>query len=142
MITVDVDIVDADGLAEVGRFYKTVGYGGGMSEADVTLAATMKGRLVGAVRMCTEDGVIVLRGMQVAPALQRMGIGHALLDHCVPYLNKGAAYCVPYEHLVKFYGQVGFVETPPELLPAFLAQRLAGYVVSNRRTLAMKRVPP
>lgn len=139
--TIVVDAVNAAGLAEIGVFYETVQYGGGVFPDDVTLAARLDGRLVGAVRICSEGGVFVLRGMQVAPAFQGQGIGRVLLDFCVPYLNRGLSYCVPYEHLTGFYGQVGFVVTPPELLPIFLAERVAQYVATNRRTLAMKRVP-
>lgn len=53
-----------------------------------------------------------------------------LLDVVIHHLfvNKGPAYCVPYEHLTNFYGKVGFIVTPPELLPEFIAGRLAGYV--------------
>jgi predicted N-acetyltransferase YhbS len=79
--------------------------------------------------------------MHVAPAYQRRGIGRALLDLCVPWLDRSAAYCLPYAHLTDFYGQIGFIVTLPELLPTFLADRLAGYLATNRRTLAMKRVP-
>ena len=137
------EIVDGSvaGLAEVGEFYDTVGYRGGVSPADTTLIARGSGRLLGAVRLCTEGGVIVLRGMQVDPAFQGKGVGRALLSHCMPYLDKKAAYCVPYDHLANFYGRVGFVETPPELLPEFLAARLAEYVAANRKTVAMSRRP-
>lgn len=141
MNTIAVEVAGTAELTEVGEFYKTVGYGGGVSQSDVTLAARLEGRLVAAVRLCAESGVIVLRGMQVDSSFQRRGIGRALLDQCVPFLDRGPAYCVPYEHLTDFYGQVGFIVTPPELLPAFLAERLAGYVATSRRTLAMKRMP-
>ena len=138
---IEVDVVDACGLAEIRAFYETVGYGGGVSAADVTLAARFNGRLLGAVRLCTERGVLVLRGMQVDPDAQRKGVGRALLGHCLPYLDTGMAYCLPYDHLVKFYGQIGFEVTSPESLPAFLADRLTGYVSSNLPTIAMRRIP-
>jgi predicted N-acetyltransferase YhbS len=141
MNSIAVHTADAAELDEVREFYKTIGYGGGVSQSDVTLTARLDGRLVGAVRLCSESGVVVLRGMQVDPSFQRKGIGRTLLQHCVPFLNTGSAYCVPYEHLTNFYGQVGFIETPPKLLPAFLAERLAGYVATNRQTVAMKRMP-
>ena len=142
MGAIKIDAMGASGLAEVSEFYDTVGYGGGVSPSDVIIVARSAGRMLGAVRLCTEGGVMVLRGMHVTPALHGKGIGRVLLDHCVPYLDRGPAYCVPYEHLVKFYGQVGFVVALPASLPAFLAERLAGYTAANRRTLAMRRVPP
>jgi len=141
MSTYDIDAVNVAGLAEVAKFYETVGYGGGVFQANTTLAIRLDGRLLGAVRLCTEGGVIVLRGMQVATDFRGKGVGHALLTHCVPYLDKNTAYCLPYEHLTRFYGRVGFVLAPPGLLPKFLAERLAGYVSMNRKTVAMCRMP-
>jgi GNAT superfamily N-acetyltransferase len=137
---VTIEIVQGAELARVGEFYKSTGYGGGVSEADLTLAAKVDGRLAGAVRLCHEGGVIVLRGMQVDPAYQRKGIGHFLLTQCIPYLDWGTAYCLPYAHLVEFYCQGGFVLAKPATLPPFLAARLAGYVLAGQRVLAMRRV--
>ena len=127
------------GRPDVSTFYNAVGYGGGVTDADITIAAKLNGRVIGAVRLCDEAGVTVLRGMQVDPACQRKGIGRSLLDHCIPYLNRRTAYCLPYEHLVQFYGRGGFVIAPPATLPSFLAGRLAAYALSGQRTLAMKR---
>lgn len=141
MNTIAVDTVGPAELVEVEEFYRTVRYGGGVSQSDVMIAARLDGCLVGTVRLYWEGGVIVLRGMHVAPAFQGKGIGRTLLNRCAHYLDRSLAYCVPYEHLTDFYGQVGFVVTPPEFLPTFLAERLAGYVATNRRTLAMKRLP-
>jgi GNAT superfamily N-acetyltransferase len=136
---VTIEVVQAGALAEVGEFYKTMRYDGGVSEADLTLAAKVDGRLAGAVRLCHEGGVIVLRGMQVDPAFQRKGIGHFLLTHCIPYLDRGKAYCLPYSHLVEFYMQGGFILAQPDSLPSFLATRLAGYKSAGQRVLAMQR---
>ncbi|QJE01987.1 GNAT family N-acetyltransferase [Massilia forsythiae] len=129
-------------LARIDAFYRVTGYGGGVSSADLTLAASMDDCLAGAVRLCPEHGVTVLRGMQVASAFQRRGIGRALLDHCIPYLDRGDAWCLPYDHLVAFYACAGFSPAPPESLPPFLARRLAGYLASGQRVLAMHRRQP
>lgn len=111
----------------------------GFRPTDLTLVAKVDGRLVGAVRLSEEAGIIVLRGMRVEPEFQQKGIGRSLLTDCVLHLNRGAAYCLPYEHLVDFYGQGGFVLAQPDALPSFLAARLAGYVSSGQRVLAMPR---
>jgi predicted N-acetyltransferase YhbS len=129
-------------LAEVGEFYSRVGYGGGVAEADTTLAAKVDGCLTGVVRLCDEAGLIVLRGMHVDPGFQGQGIGRSLLAHCLPHLDRGEAYCLPYDHLVEFYGQGGFVVAQPEAIPRFLAQRLAGYLSSGQPVLAMRRASP
>jgi predicted N-acetyltransferase YhbS len=136
---VDIRIVQGDALARVADFYKLVGYGGAVSEADITLAADANGCMAGAVRLCDEDGVIVLRGMQVDPAFQRQGIGRSLLMHCMSYLEGRTAYCLPYAHLAAFYGAGGFEPVPPDTLPGFLAARLAGYLAAGQQVLAMRR---
>jgi hypothetical protein len=43
------------------------------------------------------------------------------------WLGKHECYCVPYAHLVDFYGQIGFVEMTPAAAPSFLASRLEEY---------------
>jgi GNAT superfamily N-acetyltransferase len=138
---VSIEIVPRAGLAEIAEFYRYVGYGAGVSSADLTLAARVGRRLAGAVRLCEEGGVIVLRGMHVAPEFQRQGIGHKLLSRCVPWLERHAAYCLPYEHLRGFYGYAGFKPAPSNMLPPFLAARLAGYQLAGQRVLAMRRQP-
>jgi len=138
----DIAVVQPGELARIASFYQAAGYGGGVSAADVTFAACMDGRLSGVVRLCDEHGVIVLRGMQVAPEFQRQGIGRALLAHCIPWLDRGAAWCLPYDHLTGLYGEAGFEPAPPDALPAFLSERLAGYLASGQRVLAMRRSAP
>jgi GNAT superfamily N-acetyltransferase len=134
---VNVEVVRGQDLARIRAFYDAVGYGGGVSEAGISFAATAGGQVIGVVRLCEEDGVTVLRGMQVAPGFRRQGIGRALLAHCMPWLDRGPSYCLPYEHLIGFYGQAGFVPVPPDALPRFLAERLDRYLLSGQRVIAM-----
>lgn len=136
-----IDIVPESGLDAVRAFYAAAGYGGGAAPRDLTLAAHMDARLAGVVRLCPEEGTIVLRGMQVAQECRRHGIGQALLAHCAPHLDRGMAYCLPYDHLTGFYGRAGFAVIGPETLPPFLAQRLATYLSQGQRVLAMRRLP-
>ena len=137
-----IDRVHGDGLARVRAFYEQAGYGGGASAADIVLAAMAGERMIGVVRLCEENGVTVLRGMQVAPAFQRQGIGRALLERCLPWLDRGEAFCLPYDHLLGFYAGTGFTPVQPECLPGFLRRRMAGYLASGQRVLAMRRPGP
>ncbi|MYM27642.1 GNAT family N-acetyltransferase [Duganella sp. CY15W] len=125
-------------LAAVAGLYQTVGYGGGVSATDVTLCAKEGTRLAGAVRLCKEEGVMVLRGMHVHPDFQRQGIGSLLLTHCIPYLSQGESYCLPYDHLVQFYEQAGFRIAAVAGVPPFLAERLKDYLASGQQIVAMK----
>lgn len=134
-----IEIEHPSELARLRAFYDEVGYGGGVRDTDLAFTATTDGRIVGAVRLCEEAGVIVLRGMHVAPAWQRQGIGRALRAACIPWLDRGEAFCLPYDHLAGFYGEAGFTPAPLETLPRFLAERLEGYLSKGQRVLAMRR---
>ena len=114
-------------LPEVAAFYHAAGYGGVVSPSDDLLLAEVDQSLTAVVRLAHEHGVTVLRGMRVAPALQRQGIGQRLLQAVDATLGLTPCYCVPYAHLVQFYGQIGFQEIAPAAAPPFLAERLATY---------------
>jgi len=137
-----IDVIRDAGLAQVRAFYEQVGYGGGVSAADTVLAALAGERVLGAVRLCEEHGVIVLRGMVVAPDCLRQGIGRALLARCVPWLDRGEAFCLPYDHLTGFYNEAGFEPVTRDAVPPFLRARLAGYLANGQRVLAMRRPAP
>jgi GNAT superfamily N-acetyltransferase len=134
-----VDIARSSEFDRIREFYEMVGYGGGVSAADRALIAWVGGRLAGAVRLSLEVGVIVLRGMQVAPAFQRQGVGRALLAECHAWLDRGPSFCLPYAHLAGFYGEAGFMPAPPEALPPFLAARLVAYLLKGQQVVAMCR---
>lgn len=128
-------------LQQVAAFYAAAGYGGGVSRSDTVLCAESGARLVGVARLCEEQGDTVLRGMQVHPDFQRRGVGKLLLTHCAPHLRKRMAWCLPYEHLARFYARAGFAVVQPSDLPAFLAERQARYLAQGQRVLAMRRQP-
>src|SRR6266704_1969885 len=82
----EVTVASTSELPEVAAFYATCGYGGGISQADTVLVSRIRGQLVGVVRLCPQEGVVVLRGMQVHPAFRRQGVGSRLLSACIPFL--------------------------------------------------------
>jgi GNAT superfamily N-acetyltransferase len=127
-------------LAEVAAFYEECGYDGAIGASDMILLARVASQLVGVVRLCTEESVTVLRGMQVHRRYQRRGIGSQLLDACVPFLDARPSFCLPYSHLVSFYGAVSFEVAQPSQLPSFLAARFALYLAEGRDVLPMHRM--
>jgi GNAT superfamily N-acetyltransferase len=127
---------------QIADLYRECGYRGGIAAADTAIAAMVGNKIVGAVRLCPEGGVTVLRGMQVLPAYQRQGLGSKLLQACVPLLSSGPTYCLPYSHLALFYGKVGFLTAGPATLPQFLQERQSSYVASGIGTIAMSRMAP
>jgi GNAT superfamily N-acetyltransferase len=93
--------------------------------------AECDGELVGIVRLAAEEGVIVLRGMQVHPRFQRQGIGRKILATVAQELDGRDCFCIPYAHLVGFYRGIGFDVIEPAKAPTFLRLRLESYL--NRR---------
>ena len=139
---VTIGLAGQEELSRVLNFYRETGYRGGAHETDTILVARVGSQLVGAVRLCATEGVIVLRGMQVHREYQRQGIGTALLRECVPMLDAKVSYCLPYDHLNDFYQIIDFRPVLPTELPSFLARRLEGYLASDPRMIGMRRNPP
>jgi GNAT superfamily N-acetyltransferase len=112
--------------------YETWGYRGGIQPEDTAWLAEAADELIGVVRIAPENGTLVLRGMRIAEQWRRRGIGSQMLRVLAAWLGNRECYCVPYAHLVDFYGQIAFTEIAPDAAPRFLAERLAEY---RRRAL-------
>jgi GNAT superfamily N-acetyltransferase len=136
---VEIAAAHLEELAEVAAFYEECGYDGAIGASDTIFLARLPNQLVGVVRLCPEEGVTVLRGMEVHAEYRRRGIGSELLRACVPLLDARPSFCLPYTHLVSFYGAVSFEVARPSRLPPFLAARLAAYRTEGRDVLAMHR---
>lgn len=140
MSGVTVHIAAADEHPRAAAAYEAWGYGGGVRPQDVVYLAESGGDLVGVVRRTVEDeGVAMLRGMQVAPEWRRRGVGAALLRTFVAGLGGAECFCIPYTHLVGFYGAGGFATLPDADAPAFLRERLAEYRAQGLSVLIMRR---
>jgi len=50
---------------DIAAFYEMCGYLSGLGVNDTTLVAVLADSMVGVVRLCSEHGVVVLRGMQI-----------------------------------------------------------------------------
>ena len=59
----------------VATLYAEAGYGAPLGAGDTVIVAKAGAALVGVVRLCFEEGVTVLRGMQVRQAHRGQGIG-------------------------------------------------------------------
>jgi predicted N-acetyltransferase YhbS len=121
----------AGDMSRIANFYAERQYGGGIQPNDIVLMAERGGELVGIVRLASEEGVVVLRGMQVHPSFQRQGIGKKLLWTVAQELDGTACFCIPYAHLARFYGEIGFCVIEPAKAPAFLHLRLERYQNRN-----------
>ena len=72
----EVTVASTSELPEVAAFYATCGYGGGISQADTVLISRICGQLVGVVRLCPQEGIVVLRGMQHPHLPRPLGMSH------------------------------------------------------------------
>lgn len=125
---------------EIAALYERCGYSGGLSADDTILVAVRAESLVGAVRLCSEHRVAVLRGMHVLPDFQRQGIGRALLDESLTRVDDAACYCIPWSYLERFYSSGGFERCESEDAPDFLAERFSIYTHQGRDVILMRRV--
>ncbi len=138
-IVVSVCLVDQKQHDEVISFYRRVHYRGGLARGDLVVGARVSGRLVGAVRLATENDLLVLRGMYVQNEFQRQGIGFGMLVELLRHLGERECWCIPYAHLHGFYSRAGFVESTLGGAPGFLVERLNTYVKSGRQVILMRR---
>lgn len=138
-----VDILPAHPLdaQAIATLYADAGYGAAVGAQDTVLVAKQGAALLGVVRLCLEDGIVVLRGMQVRRECQGQGIGARLLAACEAHMAGTETFCLPYTHLERFYATAGFVRVGAGALPDFLAQRLATYRARGQDVIAMRRAP-
>ena len=108
-------------------FYRDNAYRPTIRPTDTIVVSENEGVLCGAVRLCEENGVLVLRGMRVSKGMQRRGIGTRLLRAVEPLIGERECFCIPHRYLRSFYGRISFEEIDLAEAPAFLRQRRARY---------------
>ena len=137
---INLAVATKDRHSSVLSMYGECGYHGGLDEQDLILVAEESGRIVGAVRLCLENGFLVLRGMFILPTHQGRGIGSQMLQYLVQHhLDGHTCYCIPFAHLTQFYGAAGFTSKSPSDVPQFLAQRLVRYCEDGHDVILMAR---
>jgi len=99
-------------------------------KTDLFFAAFIENTIVGVCRFCVEENTPMLRSMVVHAPLRSQKIGAKILESFANYLDKNnlrPTYCIPYGHLEKFYGLIGFKVINEEEAPAFLQERIQTY---------------
>ena len=123
-------------------FYRSVGYHQEILPENLFYGAFKENDLVGIVRLAFENGVWVLRGMQIDPALQFFGLGTRLIKLLENDLSSDC-YCLPHGWLDRFYGQIGFkTVTDMDTAPRFLYERLIENKKKYPQLILMKRSKP
>ena len=136
---VGIRIACPDDIGRIAATYLEWGYSAGIAPDNTAWLAEMAGDLIGIVRVAPEHGTLVLRGMRIAEQWRQLGIGTRMLNAVASWLDGRECYCVPYVHLVHFYGQIGFVEIATAAAPAFLGSRVTEYQRRSLDVLIMVR---
>jgi GNAT superfamily N-acetyltransferase len=111
-------------LPALQAFYTSVGYQAPIAGDCICLSARAGDEIVGLVRLAPEAGDLWLRGMMIAPAYQRQGIGGRMLDVLSELIGTRECYCLPHAWLDAFYGRIGFRIISETGVPARFAERL------------------
>ena len=138
---IQIRIARLDEYSRVLDVYGALGYRRTIDPADTVWLAESEGEVVGIVRVAAEQGTLVLRGMRIAEHARRQGLGTRMLQAIVQWLGDRECYCVPYPHLVGFYGLIGFTELEPAGVPAFLVERVGEYRRSGQEAILMRKPP-
>jgi|GEM_PF-2689965 hypothetical protein len=127
----------------VDAFYEQEGKNHRANPGDLFFVAYLDNKVVGVCRFCIEENTPLLRSMIVQADLRAQKIGAKILESFESYLtenNIGPTYCIPYDHLEKFYSLIGFKIIREEESPVFLQERIGKYRASNvERFMMMKR---
>lgn len=141
MANIDIVVATKDKLSAAQQFYESRGYGGAaIVPSDVVVLAVQHDDIVGVGRLCQEQELLWLRGMQVEPQFQRRGVGTRILQRLDQEIGSRWCCCLPYSHLVSFYRFAGFEQTAENLPPA-LGARLVSYLSRGLKVVAMVRAP-
>ncbi|MGY0217463.1 GNAT family N-acetyltransferase [Endozoicomonadaceae bacterium StTr2] len=123
--------VTGDQLGLVNRFYTANGHKGKCHREDQVFIARDKQQIIAAVRFTQKGKVWLLRGLWVALTRRRQGIGQALLQYCMPRFDT-PVWCYPYDHLIMFYHNAGFLEQTDKQAPEVIAAPWRNYHQSGK----------
>jgi len=134
--------IELAGLSEFNKvldLYALCKYKGVIHPSDAIVIAKSERKVIGAVRLCVENDLNILRGMQIVPAMQRQKIGSQMLYFCLPLMQRQTTWCLTYAHLNHFYGQIGFHTVDENQLPALIKERFLNYRIDGADVIPMVR---
>ena len=115
----------------VDPFYKAYDKPHAARDTDIFFCAFINNEIIATVRFCEEENTPLLRSMLVHENYRSKGIGKDLLRKFELYLvthKVKDTFCIPYLHLIKFYGSIGFEEIEASKAPSFLYERFLSYI--------------
>lgn len=127
----------------VDPFYEQEGKTHRARSSDLFFSAFIENSIVGVCRFCIEEKTPMLRSMVIKSELRSQKIGSKILHSFAEYLDRNgftSTYCIPYDHLKRFYGQIGFEIINEKEAPIFLQERIQNYrEKSSEKFMIMRR---
>lgn len=127
MFDYEIEQLPPSRYGEAQNFYSRVGYHDPIAPESLVFAAISRPDLIGVVRLCVEEGDLLLRGMMIDQTWQRRGVGSKLVKALESAIGARDCYCLPHDWLEGFYGQIGFRKISSEEAPAHLQARYQRY---------------
>lgn len=128
----------------VDPFYEEEGKTHRARSSDLFFAAFIERSIVGVCRFCIEEKTPMLRSMVIKSELRSQKIGSKILHSFAKHLDENgfkSTYCIPYDHLGGFYGQIGFEIIDEQDAPLFLQERIQTYRKNNPEKFMIMRRP-
>src|ERR1035437_10027874 len=94
----EISIYEGD-KAPLRDFYKQCAYNYEPQPDEEILVAKSGDDIIGAVRLCHEQGALVLRGMQVREDMRGHHLGAKMLQKLNTIIDARECYCLCYAHL-------------------------------------------
>lgn len=143
MNPVRIDLVPGQKIkSAIDAFYKKNGSKATARDEDLFFVAFSATQIIGCVRYCMEENTPLLRTMYVDLSFRKKGVGRLLLQSFKKYLDENEihnVFCLPFPHLQKFYGGIGFEVVPSRQVPSFLIDRATAYATNGMTTIYMRR---
>ena len=124
----------------INSFYKSTGYKGSWGESERAFYISESSKIIAVVKIENIDDIFTLRGMFVLDSYKKKGYGSELLNHIESTYKNQTLYCIPFAHLNKFYGKIGFEVIPKKEFPSLLKSRIHKYQKNGSNVIAMKRL--
>lgn len=135
-----IRVANQSDAEKVDAFYARFSKSARMATSDSIMIAEEEGKVIGAIRLCTEEGYHVARTMIVDEEYRGKGIGKQMLAAFEELICNLDCYGIAYEYLKTFYGRIGFSPILEQKAPAHLQKRYREYIASGRgKFIIMKR---
>ncbi len=126
-------------IRSINSFYSRQDSSAQVDNDEAVMIAELDGAIIGSVRLCVEHGHTLLRTMLIDRDHRRKGIGAKMLELFDRTLGDRECFCLPYSHLVSFYGAIGFEPIDEALAPEHLRERYHSYLARGLDVLIMRR---